>query len=62
MNKSAQDRFAKRIKNLRKRNEMTREDLASRLGVSAQTIYRWERGQRPRSEFLRRELEKLEKL
>ena len=32
------------LRRLREERKMTREELASRLKVSAQTIYRWEKG------------------
>ena len=32
----------KNLRELREERDMTREDLASKLGVSTQTIYRWE--------------------
>ena len=35
---------AANIKRFRKKNVLTREELAVRIGVSAQTIWRWEAG------------------
>jgi len=50
----------KEIRGLMKRHNLSREDVASRLGVSGRTIYRWERGESlPKSKFMVRELEKL---
>ena len=35
---------AANIKRFRKQNDLTREELAVQIGVSAQTIWRWEKG------------------
>lgn len=40
--------------------DLSREDIASRLGVSTMTIYRWEHGKTsPQSRFMLKEFEKL---
>ena len=45
---------------LMRRDNLSREDVASRLGVSAMTIYRWEHGKNlPKSRLVIREFEKL---
>lgn len=32
------------LESLRERDKLSREDVARRLGVSARTVYNWERG------------------
>lgn len=45
---------------LMRRYDLSREDVASRLGVSAMTIYRWENGKNlPKSRLVLREFEEL---
>jgi len=44
----------------RKKNNKTREDIASKIGVSSRTIERWENGKhKPISMFLLRQIKKL---
>jgi transcriptional regulator with XRE-family HTH domain len=48
------------IPDLMRKYKLSREDIASRLGVSMMTIYRWENGKTiPQSRLTMRELEKL---
>ena len=43
------------VEKLRKRHNWTREDLASKLGVSYMTIYRWEKGKsKPQRSHIKR--------
>lgn len=43
-----------------RRHDLSREDVASKLGVSAMTIYRWESGKNlPKSRLVLREFEEL---
>ena len=50
----------KETRNLMRKHNLSREDMASRLGVSGMTIYRWENGKTyPKSRFIIREFEKL---
>jgi len=50
----------KEIRALMKRHNLSREDIASKLGVSGRSIYRWERGESlPKSKLMIREFEKL---
>ena len=50
----------KEIRGLMKRHNLSREDVASRLGVSGRTIDRWEHGESlPKSKLMVREFEKL---
>jgi len=42
-NKGA-DMVKRDVQDLISRYDLSREDLASRLGVSAMTVYRWEKG------------------
>lgn len=47
---------------LMRRHDLSREDVASRLGVSAMTIYRWEHGKNlPKSRLVIREFEKFKR-
>ena len=39
-----QNLLGERLRALRKRNDLTQEQLAERLGVSFQTISKWENG------------------
>ncbi len=50
----------KEIRGLMKKHKLSREDIASRLGVTMMTIYRWENGRTfPKSRLMIREFEKL---
>ena len=50
----------KEVRNLMKKFKLSREDMASRLGVTMMTIYRWENGRTfPKSRLMIREFEKL---
>ena len=50
----------KEIHDLMRKHNLSLEDVASRLGVSARSIYRWERGETfPKSRLMLREFEKL---
>ena len=50
----------KEIPDLMRKYNISREDIASKLGVSMMTIYRWEHGKTiPQSRLTMRELEKL---
>lgn len=50
----------KEIRNLMRKYNLSREDVASRLGVSVRSIYRWECGESlPKSKLMVREFEKL---
>ncbi len=45
---------------LMSKHDLSREDVASRLGVSTMTIYRWEHGKTiPQSRLMLKEFEKL---
>jgi len=45
---------------LMRRHDLSREDVASKLGVSAMTIYRWESGKNlPKSRLVLRGFEEL---
>ncbi len=47
---------------LMRKDNLSREDVASRLGVSAMTIYRWEHGKNlPKSRLVIREFEKFKR-
>lgn len=49
----------KEVRDLMRKYNLSLEDIASRLGVSARSIYRWERGETfPKSRFMIREFEK----
>lgn len=48
------------LKDTRERLKLTQKDLAERLGVAANTVARWERGERSIPEFLSLALEGLE--
>lgn len=50
----------KEVRDLMKKHRLSREDMASRLGVTMMTIYRWENGRNfPKSRLMIREFEKL---
>lgn len=50
----------KEIRGLVKKYNLSQEDIASRLGVSFRSIYRWERGETfPQSRLIIREFKKL---
>lgn len=50
----------KEIRGLMRKYNLSREDVASKLGVSGRSIYRWERGESlPKSKLMVREFEKL---
>ena len=50
----------KEVQDLMRKHNLSREDMASRLGVTMMTIYRWENGRNfPRSRLMIREFEKL---
>ena len=50
------------IQDLMRKHNLSREDMASRLGVTMMTIYRWENGRNfPRSRIMIREFEKLKR-
>ncbi len=50
----------KEVRGLMKKYKLSREDMASRLGVTMMTIYRWENGRTfPKSRLMIREFEKL---
>lgn len=50
----------KEIQGLMKKHNLSREDVASKLGVSGRSIYRWERGESlPKSRLMVREFERL---
>ncbi len=50
----------KEIHDLMEKNNLSREDVASKLGVSGRSIYRWGRGETfPQSRIIVREFEKL---
>jgi len=52
--------ISQELQALMRRDNLSREDVASRLGVSAMTIYRWEHGKNlPKSRLVIREFEKL---
>lgn len=45
---------------LRSKYNLSREDIASRLGISMMTVYRWEHGKAfPQSRFTKRGFEQL---
>lgn len=48
------------LREIRKRLDLTHESLANQLGVAANTIARWERGERAIPEYLSLALEALE--
>ena len=57
-----QDDFARRVRRLREALGLTQADLAARLGVTATTVHRWERGvYTPTIRTLKRAVEKLER-
>lgn len=50
------------VQDIMKKHDLSREDLASRLGVTMMTIYRWENGRNfPKSRLILREFEKLKR-
>jgi len=50
----------KEIRDLIRKYNLSQEDIASRLGVSFRSIYRWERGETfPQSRLIIREFKKL---
>jgi len=50
----------KEIRDLMRKHNLSREDVASRLGISGRTVYRWERGESlPQSRIMLREFGKL---
>lgn len=50
----------KEIRDLIRKYSLSQEDIASRLGVSFRSIYRWERGETfPQSRIIIREFKKL---
>lgn len=50
----------KEIRELMRKHNLSREDIASRLGISFRSIYRWECGETfPQSRLMVREFEKL---
>ena len=50
----------KEVHDLMKKHRLSREDIASKLGVTMMTIYRWENGKTsPKSRIMIREFEKL---
>lgn len=52
----------KEIRNLMRKHNLSREDVASKLGVSARSIYRWEQGESlPKSRLMIREFGKLKR-
>ena len=52
----------KEVQGLLKKHDLSREDMASRLGVTMMTIYRWENGKNfPKSRLILREFEKLKR-
>lgn len=48
--------FAERLRELRRRDGMTQDDLAKRLGVVKSTVSQWESGYRVPSEDILRQL------
>lgn len=53
-------KIQKELQALMSKHDFSREDIASRLGVSTMTIYRWERGKTfPQSRLMLKEFEKL---
>ncbi len=49
------------IKAYREKHELSQEDLARMLGVTAMTVHRWENGKSKPHRIFRKELERLEK-
>jgi len=50
------------VQDLMRKHNLSREDMASKLGVTMMTIYRWENGRNfPRSRLMIREFEKLKR-
>ena len=50
------------IQELMRKHNLSREDVASRLGVTMMTIYRWENGKNfPKSRLMIREFERLKR-
>ena len=56
------EKFAERILRLRRAMGLTQEDFARRMGVTATTVSRWERGEKvPSMRLILRRIEALEK-
>lgn len=52
----------KEVRDIMSKHKLSLEDIASRLGVSARSVYRWERGEAlPKSRFMIREFEKFKR-
>lgn len=51
--------MGKRIRCAREKRGMSREELAAKLGCSAQSIWRWERGEVKPLRAFRRKLEEI---
>ena len=52
----------KEVQYLMRKHNLSKEDIASKLGVTMMTIYRWENGKTyPKSRFIIREFEKLKR-
>lgn len=50
----------KEVRDLRRKHNLSQEDIASRLKISFRTVYRWEHGKsHPQSRLMLREFEKL---
>ena len=49
MQENLTQEFSVRLKNLRKRNKWTQQELASKIGVTKETLYRYEKNQLPPS-------------
>ena len=48
------------VQDLMRKHNLSREDIASKLGVAMMTVYRWETGKTsPKSRFIIREFEKM---
>ena len=58
--KSKGTNIQQELQDLMRRFDLSREDVASRLGVSMMTVYRWQRGKAaPKSRIILREFEGL---
>lgn len=53
------DRLQEKIRQLRRKNEWTQEDLAREISVSLSTVQRWEKKGGEPTRLARRELQKL---